>query len=218
MKIETGKRYAIITGDIIRSSKLSPEERQKLLDILKAGSGALRAAFQRDTAPAVDIYRGDAWQMLVPDPAQSLRNGLFYRAYIKAHMGKFRVDTRMAIAVGTLEFVPDAGVSQGHGEAYRLSGRALDAMKPEFQMHFTAPGKPEEKLLDTIVKLVDALAADWSDRQALAMTGVLQGWTQEKIGKLWEKGPISQQSVSSHLKRAGWYGIERAVRLFEDSF
>jgi hypothetical protein len=218
MKIETGKLYAIITGDIVRSSKLSAGERQKLLAVLKGGSAALREAFGPAGTPEVDIYRGDAWQMLVPDPASSLRRGLFYRAFIKSHMGKFRVDTRMAIAVGTLEFVPGDGVSRGHGEAYRLSGRALEAMKPDFRMDFNAPGKAEEKLLDTIVKLVDALAADWSDRQALALTGALQGWTQEKIGRLWEGRAISQQSVSTHLRRAGWYGIEQAIQLFENSF
>ena len=87
MKIEAGKLYAVITGDIVDSSKLPPKKRQQLHKVMKEGSNALRKAFKKDVPMNVDIFRGDSWQMLVSDPSKSLRLGLFYRAYIKFSYG-----------------------------------------------------------------------------------------------------------------------------------
>lgn len=72
MKIKTGKLYAILTGDIVNSSKLSSDKRQKLHYAMKEGSEAVRRAFEKDVPLDVDIFRGDSWQMLVFNPAKSL--------------------------------------------------------------------------------------------------------------------------------------------------
>ncbi|MBW1716652.1 MAG: hypothetical protein JRJ77_12645 [Deltaproteobacteria bacterium] len=216
MKIKTGKLYAILTGDIVNSSKLSPDKRQKLHYVMKDGSKAVRRAFEKDVPLDVDIFRGDSWQMLVFNPAKSLRIGLFYRAFLRAEMQSSNVDTRMSIAVGTIEFVPDDRVSGGDGQAYQYSGNALEKMMKASYMRFSLPGKEAEESLNIIVELVDALAKRWRDKQALAITGALQGWKQKTIGDLWEP-PIAQQTVGRHLGRAGWYVLEKAIKFFEYS-
>ncbi|NVM23607.1 MAG: hypothetical protein HWN68_17725 [Desulfobacterales bacterium] len=73
MKIKAGKLYAVITGDIVSSSKLPPEKRQQLHVVMNEGSNALRKAFKKDVPLDVDIFRGDSWQVLIPDPSKSLR-------------------------------------------------------------------------------------------------------------------------------------------------
>jgi cytochrome c556 len=64
MRIEKGKLYAVITGDIVNSSKLPAEQRQRLHHIMKEGSNALRKAFKESVPLDADIFRGDSWQLL----------------------------------------------------------------------------------------------------------------------------------------------------------
>lgn len=214
MRINKGKFYAVITGDIVNSSKLPSEQRQRLHRLMKEGSKALRKAFKEGVPLDADIFRGDSWQLLVTDPSMSLRVGLFYRAYLRAWMETSRLDTRMAIAVGMVDFVPDNRVSRGDGQAYQYSGNALEEMSKASYMSFRFPEQGIEEPLDILVQLVDVLAMNWSEKQALAITGALEGWKQEKIGSLW-KPPITQQSVNKHLQRAGWFAVERAIKFFE---
>ena len=214
MKIEKGKFYAVITGDIVSFSKLPTEKRQRLSRIMKKGSEAVRKAFKGSIPLEADVFRGDSWQLLVSDAAVSLRVGLFFRAYLRAGVGAGKFDTRMAIAVGTVDFVPDDRVSKGDGQAYRHSGNALEQMTKASNMCFQFPGMKIEESLDVLVHLIDVLAMNWSEKQALAITGALQGLKQEKIGSLW-KPPITQQSVNRHLQRASWFAIEKAIGFFE---
>ena len=214
MKIEKGKLYAVITGDIVSFSKLPTEQRRRLSGIMNKGSEAVRKAFKGSVPLDADVFRGDSWQLLVSDAALSLRVGIFFRAYLRSSMGTGKFDTRMAIAVGTVDFVPDDRISKGDGQAYRHSGNALEQMTKASNMCFRFPGLDIEESLDILVHLMDVLAMNWSEKQALAITGALQGLKQEKIGSLW-KPPITQQSVNRHLQRAGWFAIEKAVKFFE---
>ena len=216
MKVEKGKLYAVITGDIIGFSKLPKEQRQGLDLIMKKGSEAVRKAFKGTVPLEADVFRGDSWQLLISDAALSLRVGLFLRAYLRSAIGAGtnKLDTRMAIGVGTVDFVPNDRVSRGDGEAYRHSGNGLEQMDKASSMCFRYPGREMEEPLDVLVHLLDVLAMNWSDKQALAITGALQGLKQEEIGSLW-KPPITQQSVNRHLQRAGWLAIEKAVHFFE---
>jgi len=50
-------------------------------------------------------------------------------------MGAGKFDTRMAIAIGTVDFVPDDRVSRGDGHAYRDSGNALEQMMRGSKRH-----------------------------------------------------------------------------------
>jgi hypothetical protein len=68
---------------------------------------------------------------------------------------------------------------------------------------------------DVIVRLIDAIATRWTDKQALAISGALRGMKQEEIAeKLWKK-KITQQAVAQHLSRAGWDAVEKGIEYFE---
>lgn len=214
MKIIKGKYYAVITGDIIGSTKLSIIERKALHNIMQKGSVELRKVFGKTVPLDVDIFRGDGWQIVIYDPKISLRVGLFYRAFIKAYMASIKVDTRMAIGVGTIDFIPGDKVSEGDGEAYRNSGKILEDISKSCYMRFVFSESLNSEIIDTIVQLVDVIAMRWSSKQALAVLGALQGWHQEKIASLW-LNPIKQQTVQEHLESADWRAVKIAVDLFE---
>ncbi len=217
--IRTGtNQAAVITGDIINSSKLDPDEWEKLHSIMIETSRQLRASFKDIMPLDVDIFRGDSWQMLVLDPPRSLRISLLYRGLVRAKMELPHLDMRMAIAVGRVDFMPRNRVSQGHGEAFQLSGQALDSLHGARwgNMCFAGSDEGEAAPLDIIVRLIDAIAGRWTVKQALAVSGALKGMRQEEIAEKGWPRKITQQAVAQHLRRAGWYAVERGVVFFED--
>lgn len=217
MRIQKNRIYAVVTGDVIASRTLPKAKRQALHKAMREVSRAVRTAFTSAVPADVDIFRGDGWQMLLTEPALALRAALFYRAGLVARMESHRFDVRAAIGVGHVQFVPGTSVSEGDGEAFQASGKLLEAMARPTALRFGYPavGPEQEESIDVVVQLVDRLAARWSDRQALAMTGALRGWKQAKIAKTCWKEPISQQAVAQHLDRASWSGIETALEYFE---
>ena len=208
---------AVVTGDFIDSSKLAPIDWDRLHTVMKDSSRLLRESFTEIVPLDVDIFRGDSWQLLVLDPAKALRLSLFYRATIRAKMESPNLDTRMAIAVGNIDSIPKTRVSEGHGEAYLLSGEALDWLNRSKGVNMCFAHKNDETAgtFDIIIRLIDAIATRWTDKQALAVSGALRGLKQEEIAeKLWEKR-ITQQAVAQHLSRAGWDALEKGIDFFE---
>ncbi len=215
MKVIAQKKYAVITGDIVDSSKLPKAQRAALPGLIANASQETRKAFPDAVPLAADVFRGDGWQLLVSDPVRSLRIGLFFRACLRSASERGRgLDTRMAMAVGSVDFVRGR-VSQGDGEAYRLSGRALETMPRKQRLRLEVAGaKDDLQALGIIVRLIDVLAQHWTGRQALAVRAALCGWTQEEIAKQWS-GSITQQAVTKHLDAAEWPALEAALSQVE---
>jgi hypothetical protein len=207
MKVNAGRNYAVITGDIVDSSSLRPAERKILLREMRRAGSAAQKAFPKAVPLPVGIFRGDGWQMLIAQPVVSVRVALFYRAFLIAQSpGTTRLDTRMAIAVGEVTFVPAKKVSQGDGEAYRASGQGLESLRRKEGMRVIFPGGKTPPAVDAIVALIDSHAQSWTGRQARAVMGALQEWPQEKIARLWPER-IAQPTVGAHLDKAGWPAV-----------
>lgn len=213
MKVKTGKLYAVITGDIVASSRLSPKERLQLHAVMKRAGSELKNQLGPAMPLGVDIYGGDTWQVLLSEPKKALCAALLYRAHLLASTEK--TDTRLVIGIGTVDFVPRGRVSEGEGEAFQASGRLLTEGQGASRMRFAAPGHPEWELWDVVVTLLDALIVrQWTAKRALALTGALRHWTQKRIRTLW-KPPIRQQSVVEHLQGAAWEATEQTLDAFE---
>jgi len=215
MRISKTRDYAIVTGDVVRSSGLSVAARKKLRTALGTASKRLRSAFRDDVPLSVDVFRGDSWQFVVVSPVRALRVALFYRAALIATAPK-GVDTRMAIAIGRVDFIPER-VSEGDGPAYRLSGRELDALGSRRRMSFAAPDDPAEECLATLVAVLDGLVSRWTPAQARAVAGALRGWSQTDIARKSWKPPISQQAVAQNLAAGSWIQLEIALDFAERS-
>ncbi len=126
------------------------------------------------------------------------------------------IDTRFAIAIAGVDFVPTAGIEEADGEAFRLSGRKLsEGLRRRQAIGFTCADPDESAQWDIVCHLIDALVrTNWTDNRARAVSGALRGWTGSRTGELWPE-PISQQVISRHLVDAGWEAIEPALESFE---
>ena len=217
MKIEPNKSYAVITGDIVGSTSLPPEAFARLHDVIRQGVKVLRKVYREALPLDVDIFSGDSWQLLIARPGLALRVALYLRAHLLANIKG--ADTRMAVAIGSVDTIPGKRVSEGDGEACRLSGRLLEEKSRSSRLRFVAGRQfSGGGVWDASFHILDALIVrEWTGKRAQAMIGALQGLQQEQIARLWEP-PIRQQAVTKHLRGAGWDAIQVVLKEFERSF
>jgi len=208
--------HAVLTGDIVRSSRLEPAA---LEGVREAVASAVKAAGDwRDglVVGGAEFFRGDSWQVLLTEPGMALRVALFVRAWLR---GAGLPDSRIAIGVGRVAQVSAERISLSTGEAFQVSGAALDGMGGGARMAFAAGAgvaRERAKLLGVAVALCDALVVRWSRRQAQALrlaVGV-EAPTQEAIGASLEP-PVSRQAVAKLLDGAGWHALREAVTVFD---
>jgi len=212
----------VVTGDIVGSSDLPQNERRALYDTMREAGQLVEEHFAVAIALPVDIFAGDTWQILLSDPPTTLRVATFYRSIIRSQMtdeGRDRkLDTRLVMAIGPIDFVPAQRTSEGEGEAFRLSGRGLKDLDKHTRMAFHHADASQARVWDTIARLLDAIiTGQWTAARARALTGALLSWTQLEIAELWPD-PIRQATVSTHLRDAAWPAIESAIKAFEESW
>jgi hypothetical protein len=216
MNVDPNRNYAVISGDFIGFSELPADIREASYHLVKQAGTELARLFPTAMPWEVDMFRGDGWQFVLADPVISLRAALFFRAYLRARAGGFSTDVRLAIGVGPIDYVPDNRVSAGDGTAFRLSGRLLDQMARQKagSMRFVMENRELALPLDGITLLIGALADSWTERQARAVTGALEGLKTIQIAGFWPN-KISYQAAGKHISRARWPEIQTGLKIFE---
>ncbi len=223
MKIEKGKLYAVITGDIVKSSELDGGTRRELFEAMRTVGKELADWLGTNVMPLpLDIFGGDSWQLLLADPARTLDAAVFYRAGLIAAMGpkrsKHKVDTRMSIVVGEIDFVPGNRVSEGEGWAFRESGRALAEIRAPHLMRLQIQHRPEHSGWEEAVILLDAILRHrLTAPRALAVKGALMGLASNDIARDWTP-PISRSAVTKHLRSVDWEPITEVLASFRLGF
>ena len=207
---------AVLTGDIIRSTKMQPDQRVALYSTFTDLSVFLKHNYPAIVMYDISNFRGDGWQLVCQQPEHSLEVGLFIRSYLRFSFKEEKLDTRFAIGIGRIHFIPRENVSAGDGEAFTLSGTMLDSLNAE-NMAVVLPGKDDlvQPALDGMVGLLDFIISRWSPGQAQAIFLALHRFKQEEIAANWKPSPITQASVSAILKAAGWSRVKMSLSVFE---
>ncbi len=214
MRVNRKKKYAVLTGDVVGSSKLDDAKRRALQREVKRIGREIRQAFAVACPLDLDMFRGDGWQLLAVEPIVAVRVALFFRVSLRFRMRNNSIDSRVSIGIGKIRFIPKDRVSEGDGSAFRLSGHGLDATDRRIRMLMTVEDV-SCPLLTATLSLVDALVQGWTANQAQAVLGALKGWTQERIAKEWEPKAITQQAVGQHLDRSQWHLVDTVVKTVE---
>lgn len=206
------KIFAVLTGDLVGSSRFKTEEqRNEVLSVLKD-------SFDKIEPPDIiasrfTIHRGDSFQGVLRSPEEALKAAIIIRANLlsKSFGEKSRLDARIAIGVGKIDYLRDDQVGEGEGEAFRNSGLELDKMKGERHITVKTPWNEINEELQTDCALLDALINRWTKEQAEAIIYHIQDYKQEDIAK---KLNTSQSAVSQRQRIGGAW----AVRLFFERF
>jgi predicted DNA-binding protein YlxM (UPF0122 family) len=211
--METKKIYAVLTGDLIGSSRFRVEEREKVISNLKDSFKMISP--DCITSPFV-IFRGDSFQGVLSRPDEALNAALIIRSSLLSRFkGKrARLDARIAIGIGTIDYLPGDQVGEGDGEAYRNSGQELDKMKKrERNLIIKTPWAGINEELRIECSLLDALIQRWTKEQAeVILYHITKGVTQEEIAKILS---ISQPAVFQRLKTGGYWAVQAFLEHFE---
>ncbi len=195
---------AILTGDIVKSSSLPKPQRFDLFHSFQILSGLIKQQYPDYVLYDLSKFLGDGWQLLVDHPQKCFEISLFIHTYIRKTFKTEKLDTRIAIAIGSVEFVPEINISEGFGTAFTESVKMLDQLK-NHRMGITLATKNGERysrLFDTLIRSYDTFIKTWTALQCQAVHLSLQGLTQAEIGKKWQPESIDQITVNKHLAAA----------------
>lgn len=206
---------AVLTGDLVASTKASPKAVDQAMDIL--GTAAAEIADWRLAGTDEPVgntlftrYRGDGWQILVSVAAFDLRAALFLYARLAAHPGL--PATRIAVGVSTVDHVPGPDLSDAQGPAFAVSGRLLAEMERGERLRMA--GSRMNALQVAFLGLLDDRIADWTPEQAEAMACALppDAPTQTVIAA---GLGITPQALSARLSGARLRTIRRILQEWE---
>lgn len=201
---------AVLTGDVVGSSKLSPALREKLHEGLQIGIDNLGAGADGE------IFRSDSFQIVLQQPVRGLRAALQMRSRLRSSspnaLGK-PMDTRVAVGIGRVSYRAEK-VVESDGEAFQLSGRGLDELLKtrKRRLLVRTPDADLNASLDVICAFLDEMVNAYSARQAEAMSLLLDGMKQPEIA---QRIGIGQSSVNQRIQSAHWSAVEYALDYFE---
>jgi len=214
--METGKVYAVLTGDLIGSSRFRIQKREEVLSNLKESFQEISPDI---IASPFVVFRGDSFQGVLARPEEALKAALIIRATLLSKFkGKLtRLDARIAIGIGTIDYLSRDQVGEGDGEAFRNSGPELDKMKKREQnLVLRTPWAKINEELGIECALLDALIQRWTKEQAEAILYQIQEpelQTQKGIAKILK---ISQSALSQRLKTGGYWAVEVFLERFKE--
>ncbi len=209
-------RIAVLTGDVVASTGLPTGALKTVLDEIAQAFATMQSWEPGIRGVGPDIFRGDSWQVALDNPRWALRAAVHVRARLIA---RGVADTRIGIGIGGFEGALSQPVSHLSGEAFMLSGQALDGIGKK-RLALAAPdtGDDTTAFAATIVELCDTFVSGWTSRQAEFVAQAMRpdNPTLETIGKN-AAGDATVQAVSQHLKRAHWPVLKHALTTLESS-
>jgi len=219
--IVTGNTHAVLTGDLVRSSRLTSDQSREAMDGLKSAAIAFGTVFPGSISGVMDTFRHDSWQLLLNNPVFAFRAALFLRCSLKMKSSSgIRFDTRISIGIGPVDFVAENRVSDSRGIAFTLSGRSLDGMKNEhlaFDGSFADANDWHDVSL-CVVPLLDCVVTDWTPVESGAVSAALLGKTQGETADylLAKKGVApTRQAIGDSLSRAHWGTVHDVLARLE---
>lgn len=226
------KTYAVLTGDLVKSSKLTSDNSKFAMELLKKMANEFAKIYPSAVEGRMDTFRHDSWQLLLREPQLAIRAAIYFRAALKMQAdAKTKYDTRISIGIGGVEFVSKRRISDSRGAAFTYSGegldkikgrRSIDKIKGQHLIFISGGGSATEWqwIARGIIPLLDCIAGDWTPRESRAIYGALKEWTQEESAENWPpnektgKRP-TRQAVGESLDRAHWDAVNEAISWVE---
>ncbi len=189
---------AVLTGDIVNSTKLIVAAEEKLLKELRDILSPYKHEF----------FRGDSFQAYVDDPAPALRIALRCRTAaigLLPEEADLISDVRISIGIGEVSGVV-SDLATAKGEAFLLSGRGLDEMKKESgRLTIHTGNKMGALALEVVADYINSIYKQMTAKQAEVISELLNDLSQQDVA---EKLKRSKSTISQHVSAGKWEEIE----------
>jgi hypothetical protein len=197
---------AILTGDIVNSTRMEPAEEKKLLRVLQ----------QVLATHPYEFYRGDSFQVYVKEASEALKTALLCRTAAIAGSPEEEtpsVDIRVSIGIGEVK-TPVKALSTAKGEAFILSGRVFDEIaKTDKRLAIATTNKLANEGLQVIADYINAIFKEMTVKQAEVIFQLLKGQTQQAVADKLDK---SKSTIHQHVSAGRWAEIERLLQQYEN--
>jgi hypothetical protein len=197
---------AVITADIVHSTRLSKADYKKLLKNLSL-------IFEQYPH---EFFRGDSFQVFVKLPADALQLILLVRTLVIKSSSVLPVaaDVRATIGIGSVK-LPVKSLNTASGEAFILSGRTFDKLQKDQRLVIVCDEKNHvvNIALRIISQFTDYIFEKLTVKQAAVVFELLQGKTQTETAKRLKK---SQATIHKHIQSAGWPELEELIKNYKE--
>lgn len=200
---------AVLTGDIVGSSRAGAQATDRALSALRDAAREMSHWIDRDTK--FTRFRGDGWQILLPvQPGLAFRSTLFLSARLRA--ADTGLATRIAVGIGPVERSGTKDLSDAAGEAFETSGGTLDGMDRWDRILIAGRGVTDWH--EGLFEIADWMIRRWSREQAEAAALVLDDKAATATA-LAERLGISRQAFQARLDGSGVAALATALRAFD---
>ena len=208
------KLRAVLTGDIIDSSRLKEVKFQTVMEQLR---NELVRLEETEVINLYEMYRGDAFQAYISNPRVGLKVLFKIRTLINSLKSvrdkrgqQPTYNIRLSLGIGNVSNEPDN--MRTKKTPFMLSGQALDEISAEDS---TIAVKTEDEFinqeLQTEFFLLEYILKNWTPVSAGIMYKKLYGFTERQIA---DELDISQSAVNQHSSQAYWNGIQKLMERY----
>jgi hypothetical protein len=198
--------HAVLTGDIVNSTLLDSQEEKKLLKMLQHILAEHKHEF----------FRGDSFQAYVKESTIALRIALQCRTAaigLNPELAPAVSDVRISIGIGNVES-PVRVLATAKGEAFLLSGRALDSMnKTEGRLVIVTENKLANLALGVMSDYINSIYKQMTPKQAEVIYELLKGFSQHHVA---DKLNRSKSTISQHVTAGRWEEIESILNKYQE--
>lgn len=190
------KQYAVLTADIVHSTKLNAKDyacvMRTLQTLLKSQAERYQCKFE--------IFRGDSFQILYTNIIDAMDSVLSIRLYLQSSIECPAIKLTQSIAIGRVE-QGSTSLSSSLGEAFILSGRALDkASRGELVINFGSELCSTDLTVSTL--FLCHLLNGLTEKQAEVLYYYIDFDFPEQQS-IADHMHMTRQNVATHLKRSG---------------
>ncbi|MEO8583466.1 MAG: hypothetical protein ABI415_06705 [Flavitalea sp.] len=198
--------HAVITGDIVNSTKLGEQNEKKLVHELHQ----ILALYK------FEFYRGDSFQVFIEESQEALLVALRCRTAaigLTPDENPAVSDVRISIGIGKVEGQVDI-LGSAKGEAFLLSGRSLDELeKTEGRLIVTIENKLANQAFKIMTSYINSMYNQMTPKQAEVIIELLKGETQQQVADKLNK---SKSTISQHVTAGRWDEIDEVIKDYKN--
>lgn len=207
--------YTVLTGDIVKSSRMEPAELRRLPEVLKTIFQSIDPLCEPSAfSTRFSIFRGDSFQLIV-EPAIAMKAWLLIRSGLRAGFSaplSRAVDARVGIATATVSHLAE-NITESSGEVFYLSGRMLEELKAPRLTGFASDNEKVNRDFNINLLLADEIVRRWTTTQSVLVPLLIQELNQDEIA---QSTHTRQSTVAAKLNAMGWNAIEAWMIYFEE--
>jgi len=205
------ENIVVITGDIIGSRKVENESYDNLLYTLETTLQLVASKFGK---VKYDIYRGDSFQVIIPEIQSAIKIALLIRLALKSEDKSF--DARLSIGIGEYD-LNRSYVKRSTGEAYILSGTGIDKLKNQNFVIYTNNPKFQARI-SLLTKFVDSTLTELTQKQSEVMYKYFTSASTEKAHDLIaESMGTTRENITQILNKGKYRLLEEYIDTINNS-